>query len=109
MDRLLAAVTADLSTDLLLLILTSIVVLFIYAQFKTDRFDIRDVLIDPQTQKLSLHNLGQFIALIISSWGFIYQTLHNQLSEFLCGAYMCAWVGAVAANKFLAKPDDKTD
>lgn len=64
------------------------------------KFNFEDLLLD-SSGRTSLHKLGQFIALVTSTWGFVYLTLAYKLTEFYFGLYMAAWAGANAANKWL--------
>lgn len=83
-----------------------------YAQLKKDIFDLRFLIYDAGTKQPSLHSVGQLIALLVSSWGFVYLTLHDKLSEMYFMGYMSAWAAASAVNKFLDnknKPDDRDD
>ena len=94
------------SPDNLVLFLASvaIVVSIIYWHFdKKTIFDVRDLLIDKTTQRLSLYKIGQFFALMVSTWALIHETRYGRLTEWLFGAYMVAWSGANLANKYLDK------
>ena len=41
------------------------------------------------------------VALFVSSWAMIHQTINNALTEWLFGGYMVAWAGANIASKFI--------
>src|SRR5271163_4132425 len=79
--------------------------ILVYAQYKKDSFDLRFLVVDPQTKQPSVHQLGQVTALIISSWGFIVLVLHGQLTEVYFTTYMVAWAGANALNTFMNRRD----
>ena len=64
-------------------------------------FDLEDLLLDQKTGKASLAKLGQFTALSVSTWSFVYCTLHGTLTEFYFGTYMAAWAGTNLANKWI--------
>lgn len=68
------------------------------------RFNFEDLLLD-RNGKTSLYKLGQFISLVLSSWGFIYLTLAYKLTEFYFGLYMGAWASASLASKWLDRAD----
>ena len=68
---------------------------------KATRFDIRDLLVDKKTGRLSLYKIGQFFALIVSTWVIVRETNSDRLTEWLFIAYMAAWSGANLANKYL--------
>ena len=73
------------------------------------RFDIRDLMVDKKTQRLSLYKIGQFFALLVSTWVLIYETRNGRLSEWLFIAYMAAWSGANLANKYLDRTNKNQD
>ena len=73
-----------------------------HAQVAKDSFDLRDVLIDETTGKVSLYKLGQLISLLLSSWGFVYLTIHDKLSESYFGLYMATWAGAHVLSQGLS-------
>jgi hypothetical protein len=84
-----------------LVLILAIVILSILlwkAQVKKDSFDLRDLIVESKSHKVSLHKFGQFIALGISSWGFIYLTLNGKLTEMYFTTYMAAWSGIAALN-----------
>lgn len=85
------------------------ILILVYAQFKKDAFDLRSLIVDPQTKQPSIHQLGQVSALLISSWGFIVLVLHNQLTEVYFTTYMAVWAGANALDKLLTRGDTRTD
>lgn len=76
-----------------------ILVLFI-AQRKQDSFDLRWLILDERTAKPSIHKIGQGAALVITSWGFVYQILHNALSDLYLIVYM-SWAGIEVINKMI--------
>jgi hypothetical protein len=70
-------------------------------QGKHDEFDLRWLIVDTKTHRVSLFKLGQLVALLTSTWALVYQTRHDHLTEWLFTAYMIAWAGANVANKFV--------
>ena len=70
---------------------------------KNVEFDVKDIFIDGRTNRLSLAKLGQFVAMLVSTWIIIYQTRHGLLTEWLFTGYMLAWAGANIAGKWLDK------
>lgn len=77
-------------------------------QAKDDQFDLRYLLVDSQTNKVSLFKLGQLLALLVSSWALIYETRTGHLTEWLFLAYIATWSGANVANKIVdRKPEPK--
>lgn len=85
-------------------------VLLVYVMFKIQRsknnVDLYYLILDEKTQQPSLHKLGQLVALAVSTWALIYESLQGHLSEWLFGSYMIAWAAAEATNRFLSKGDD---
>lgn len=76
--------------------------LLIYWHCLNDRFDVRWLIVDTQTRKVSLFKVGQFVALIISTWAFVVLVQRNLLTEWFFAGYMLTWTGASLANKWIA-------
>ena len=76
-------------------------------QRKDDQFDLRYLLVDTVTEKVSLFKLGQLVALLVSTWALIHETRANHLTEWLFGSYMIAWAGVNLGNKIVEKMKDK--
>jgi hypothetical protein len=57
-------------------------------------FDLRDLITDQGSQRLSLSRFGQLTALIVSTWALVNETATGRLTEWLFTAYMLSWVGA---------------
>jgi hypothetical protein len=57
-------------------------------------FDLRDLLTDKGSNRLSLARFGQATALIVSTWALVNETVTGRLTEWLFTSYMLAWVGA---------------
>lgn len=72
-------------------------------QRKDDQFDLRWLLVDTATEKVSLFKVGQFVALIVSSWALIHETRNNHLTEWLFLAYIGTFSGLNVANKVVDK------
>ena len=65
-------------------------------------------MMDKQTNTLSLSKLGQFIALVASTWVLIHQTRAGNLTEWLLLAYLATWSGANAFRQYLSvKQEEK--
>lgn len=79
----------------------AIIVTLLIAQFKKDSFDLRFLVVDDDTGKPSIHKAGQGIALIVSTWGFVYQIVHTQLTDTYLLVYVAAWAGSTAVNTYL--------
>lgn len=67
-----------------------------------NKFSFDEMFVDP-AGKSSMGRFGQFIALATTTWGFVYQTLHNGLSETYFIGYCSVWAGAAVASKFSEK------
>lgn len=63
-------------------------------------FDLRYLIVNDKSKRPSLHKLGQLVALMISSWVFVYQTLHGTLTDFYAASYMGCWAAAGVANTY---------
>ena len=82
--------------------------LYLLYSWHTDKntsLDVRTLVMTGD--KLSLAKMGQFIAMIVSTWVIIYQTRATLLTEWLFTGYMLAWAGAGVAGKLIDKTADK--
>jgi hypothetical protein len=79
----------------------AIVAVLIFAQFKKDSFDLRFLVVDDVTHKPSIHKAGQGVALVVSTWGFVYQMVNNRFTDTYLLVYMC-WAGIEAVNRMSA-------
>jgi len=76
--------------------------LFLLAHQKVRQdFTLLD-LITGDNGRVSLSKFGQCGAFFTSTWGFVYLTVGDKLTEWYFGAYMLAWAGATLANKAIA-------
>jgi len=66
---------------------------------KRNPFNLEDLVTNDITGKVSLNKFGQLVSLIVSSWGFLYLTVHGNLSETYFATYMACWAGFTAINK----------
>lgn len=64
-------------------------------------FDLRHVIVEPRTERVSLHRLGQFVALAVSTMVLWYEMMHARLTEWLFMGYMAAWAGAALAKRWI--------
>lgn len=51
--------------------------------------------------RASISKTGQFAALCVSTWGFVYLTLAGKLSESYFSLYIATWAAAKAVDKGL--------
>ena len=92
-----------LETWLLLIgIVMMIIQLAIWHRDDTE-FDLRHILIDSKTKRVSLMKIGQATALILSSWVLIYETRNDRLTEWLFLSFMGVWSGANLAKRWIDK------
>jgi len=75
---------------------------FYKAHNDVSSFNLKDMFIDPDTKLMSLTRFSQFIALAISSWGFIHLVLGNALTETYLSIYMGVYAVSGSASKFIA-------
>lgn len=76
----------------------------------TSNVDLSYLLVDTNTEKVSLYKIGQLFALAISSWVVIHETLNNRVTEWLLAVYMLIATGVNIAHRMTAasgsaKPD----
>ncbi len=95
--------------DLLSLGLGTIFATILLAMWQRDNspFDLRHLLIDSKTQRVSLFKLGQLVALVVSSWGFVVLVSKDKLTETYFLGYMTAWTAANIGKRLIDK--DKKD
>ena len=85
------------------------VAVLLYCQMKPDQFDLRFIIVDVATGKVSLFKVGQFVALLTSTWALIHETRADQLTDWLFGGYIVAWAGANVANRYVDKQPARKD
>ena len=98
--------------DTLILALASfmfVVILWLWHTDHMTKFDLTQVLVDSKTGKTSLMKMGQFTALLVSTWVLIHETRASRLSEWLFLSYMGVWGGVNIANKWINRPTQKVD
>lgn len=89
-----------------------LVVLFLW-QRKDDAFDLRWLLVDTTTHKVSIFKVGQLIALWASTWALISMTRKANLTDstngihlvYIYAIYLAVWSGANIVNKIVEKYD----
>ncbi len=86
----------------------SLLVIYLYNRNKNNTIDVMDLItIDG---KLSNSKLSKIIALVISSWAFVYLVIDKSLSEWYFFGYIGAWITNGLISKKLdiqAKEDEK--
>jgi hypothetical protein len=114
MDLITAFCSSNDKLPMILALGMLVLFFFLYkAQRAPDNFDLRDLMRDPRSKRVSLPKTATLTALIMSSWGCVYLTLHNQLNETYFTTFMAAWVvgnlGHNAINSFGHRPVDTLD
>jgi len=72
-----------------LLVVAAIFALILFLWQRTDDgFDLRDLIVDSVTARVSLFKIGQLVALIVSTWALVHETRRGFLTEWLFGLYM---------------------
>lgn len=51
--------------------------------------------------KTSMARIGQFVALSVSTWAFVYMTSQGKLTEWFFNGYMLVWAATGISNKFI--------
>ncbi len=82
-------------------ILALVFLLWLWHMDKSDAFDLRWLIVDTATVKVSLFKLGQLVALLTTTWMVIYETRSDRLTEWLFMAYAATWAGANVANRLI--------
>jgi hypothetical protein len=91
------------NVDTVILITGVLLFLIILVVWHKDesRFDLKEIIVDTETNTVSLYKLGQVLALLISTWVLIHETRNGRLNEYLFSLYMFAWAGANSLNKYI--------
>ena len=84
----------------------ALLVLLIW-QRSDDDFDLRWMLVDTETKKVSLFKVGQMCALAVSTWAFVILVQRDRLTEWYFAGYMLTWAGANLANKWITNSVQK--
>lgn len=87
---------------MLFLTMTVAIIILAYMQFKRDQLDLRWLILDDNTGKPSIHKIGQGLALLVSTWGFVKLVLSGTLTEAYFTIYMGVWAGSTALNQYLS-------
>jgi hypothetical protein len=59
------------------------------------------LVVEARTGRISLSRVGQLVALIVSSWGFVALVKTDKLTEWYFTSYMLAWAGSRLASQYL--------
>ena len=101
---LVKSLIGSLTLDTVILLVGALVFLLTLGRWNKDpkeRFVLSDLLIG-QDGRASLDKVGQFVALSVSTWGFVYVTRGGTLSEYYFTGYMLSWGGLGVAKAYLA-------
>lgn len=94
---------------MLLLVILAGIMSFKATRSVKSRFSLDEAFLD-RNGKTSFARIGQFVALAVSTWGFVFLTLEGKMSEWYMTMYMGAWVlngiGHKGLEKWLDKPKE---
>lgn len=102
-------------TYALLIAAVAFAALLAYWQRLEDNFDLRTLIVDNLSGKVSLFKVGQLVALMTSTWVVVHETRRGALTEWLMLIYVGVWAGSNIANKVTEKykslepPKDQTN
>jgi len=101
-DLLYSPGSIPVSQLLLFATITVFLILMVYLQTRKDHLDLRYLILD-KNKNPSIHKIGQMVALIVSTWGFVVLTSKGTLSEGYFFAYMATWSGSVALESYFSR------
>lgn len=92
----------DISLVLVLLVASFALLGSLWRLHRGDNpYDLAQLVSEPDGSRLSLSRLGQLVALVTSTWGFVALVQADRLTEWYYGAYMLAWAGTALATRVL--------
>jgi hypothetical protein len=100
------------SNDIMYIILGFFVlgtIIFLWAQNRNNKNDIEVIDLIAVNGKLNERKISRFGAWIVSTWGFVYLIISDNLSEWYFIGYMGAWVANALIGKALSKDKDDED
>lgn len=91
--------------DIMAIVSFTVVIILAIIAYKAqtnldNKFDLRDLVLDKETGKVSLSRFGQFTALVVSTWGFVTLTVNGNLTEWYYASYMMIWAVAEGFRKW---------
>jgi hypothetical protein len=101
MMEFLSIIQTNMSEFTLAFGIAVMAIILIIWQLSDKRFDLREVLIDGGSGRVSLYKVGQFTALLVSTWILMFETEAGRMNEWLFTMYMFAWAGANSLNKYI--------
>lgn len=103
LDTLVTSITNHMSARAITI--TIMVALGFYILWRiqraNDKYDLRYLIVDTETHQVSIYKLGNLLALIVSTWHFVFTTLNNSMTETLYMMYIGTWSGINVANNAL--------
>lgn len=90
---------------MLLLVILAGIMAFKATRSTKSKFSLTEAFLD-RNGKTSFARIGQFSALAVSTWAFIFLTLEDKLTEWYFTGFMLAWVGNSLGHKWLDKPKE---
>jgi len=73
----------------------------VWWHIKDGEFDLRDLLLDTKTRRVSIEKVGMVTALITSTWGFVSQIQDGKMTEWYFAGYITLWGGFRGVSKWL--------
>lgn len=67
-----------------------------------NNFDIKYLLIDEGTSRVSLKKLGALLALLTSTWIVLFMTVKGSITESILGLYLFVWAGVYVTPQSIA-------
>lgn len=67
-----------------------------------NNFDIKYLLIDERSERVSLKKMGALLALITSTWIVLYMTVKGSVTESILGLYLFVWAGVYVTPQTVA-------
>lgn len=103
MGKKLLAIEIGFWELVLLFMLIMLYRLLTKAHTATDNnFDIKYLLIDDATDRVSLKKFGALVALIISSWIVLFMTVKGQMTEGILGLFLFVWAAVYVTPQTIA-------
>lgn len=90
---------------MMLLVILAGIMAFKATRNVKSKFSLTEAFLNPKG-KTSLSRIGQFSALAVSTWAFVFLTVDGKLTDWYFTSYMLAWVGNGIGHKWLDKPKE---
>lgn len=102
-QRVLGWFGLDFWQTLLVFMLFMLYQLLARAHTATDNnFDVKYLLVDDKTDRVSLKKLGALVGLLISSWIVLFMTVKGWMTEGILGLYLFVWASVYVTPQTVA-------